>query len=257
MLAGEREQLILNYLMEHEVATSGFLSELTGASIATVRRDLNSMNKRGLIVKTHGGAQKLKKDSLAERINDTLNPDANLGKKESLAKIAAGIVETGDIIFVGAGMTCNLLARYIKDKKNITLVTTNLTAVLELIKSPNISLILLGGDIHIGSNHIETLDEYTVDALNKLYFGKVFFTVDGIDLENGCSIINRAQLPLYNHLLNNSEKLYLLADSSKFNKRTFTKLCDIDIFKNIITNSDTDPKYFEYFKQNGINCYTD
>ena len=59
MLASEREKIILEYLTSHEIATTKFLCELTGASIATIRRDLNFMEKQGLLKKTHGGAQSI------------------------------------------------------------------------------------------------------------------------------------------------------------------------------------------------------
>lgn len=257
MLATEREQIILNYLSSNQLATTGFLSELTGASIATVRRDLNSMSKKGLIAKTHGGAKRIEKETLAERLKNFMEYDPYINEKEQIAHIASDFVLPGDIIFIGAGTTCNLLTRYLKTKENITIVTTNLTAVIELINAPNISIIVLGGNVHIGTNHIETLDEDTVNALNKLYFDKVFFTVDGVDMTSGYSIINKSQLPLYNHLINNSKTLYLLADKSKFDKRTFTHLCGIDEFKNIITNPSTEPRYLEYYSSKGINCFTE
>lgn len=257
MLAQEREQIILDYLNSTKLASTSFLCELTGASIATVRRDLNSMNKRGLLIKTHGGAKRIEKETLAQRLDNFMEYDPYIKEKEQIAHIASDFVLPGDIIFIGAGTTCNLLTRYLKEKENVTIVTTNLTAVIELINAPNISIIVLGGNVHIGSNHIETLDEDTVTALNKLYFDKVFFTVDGVDMANGYSIINKSQLPLYNHLIYNSETLYLLADKNKFNKRTFTRLCGIDEFKNIITNPSADPLYLEYYKSRGINCFTE
>lgn len=255
MLSTEREQIILDYLKKNELATTGFLSELTGASIATIRRDLNSMNNRGLIIKTHGGARRIESETLADRLKTFIGHDPYLAEKEQIAHIASDFVFPGDIIFIGAGTTCNLLTRYLKNKENITIVTTNLTAILELIDSPNLSIIILGGNVHFGSNHIETLDEDTVNALNKLYFDKVFFTVDGIDMEGGYSIINKSQLPLYNHLIANSKTLYLLADKHKFDKRTFTYLRSIDDFENIITNPSTDSKYLDYYRSKGINYY--
>lgn len=256
MLASEREKIILEYLNEKEMATTKFLCELTGASIATIRRDLNNMAKQGMLKKSHGGAQRISPIGHHGFIPPTLDFDPFLKSKEQISKKASEFISSGDIIFIGAGMTCNLLSKYISNKDNITVVTTNLTAVMELASSPNISILLLGGNVHIGTNHIETLDEYTVQALDKLYFDKVFFTVDGIDLHNGYSIISRAQLPLYNHLISNSKLIYLLADEGKFDKRTFTHLCPLNKIPNIITNSLPDQKYFDFFKENGIGVFT-
>ena len=100
------------------------------------------------------------------------------------------------------------------------------------------------------------MDEYTVQTLEKLYFDKAFFTVDGIDLNYGYSIINRAQLPLYNYLIENSNQIYLLANDGKFNKRTFTYLCDMETIPNVITNSSVEQSYLTYYQEHDINIFT-
>lgn len=256
MLATEREKIILDYLSTNDIATTKYLCDLTGASIATIRRDLNHMEQNGLLKKTHGGAQNISTRAYSGCLNPSPELDPFFKAKQEIAIKASEFISSGDIIFVGAGMTCNLLSKYISEKENITIVTTNLTAVIELVSNPNISVLLLGGNVHIGTNHIETLDEYTVQALDKLYFDKVFFTVDGIDLNAGYSIISRAQLPLYNHLILNSKLIYLLADEGKFDKRTFTHLCKLDEIPNIITNSSTNPTYISFYKEHEIGVFT-
>ena len=255
MLAIKRHQMILEYLDIHKTATTKQLGELTNASLATLRRDLNHLAQQGLLKKTHGGAQACPEESVPEISSvSSLQYDPDLSNKDAIAKKAAELVHSGDIIFIGAGMTCNLLCRYINENnpEKLTVVTTNVTAVTELARNPNISTLLLGGNIHTGTNHIETLDEYTVQSLEQLYLDKVFITVDGIDLTYGYSIINRAQLPLYNHLLRNSKELYLLANEGKFDKRTFTHFCDLKDIRNVITNPSIQPNYLDYYREQGI-----
>lgn len=259
MLAVERQKIILEYLKEHNIATTKELSILTGASLATLRRDLNSMDQEGLLIKTHGGAQKIQEKISNPNYSPAhLESDSFLELKNAIAKKAAKLIQSNDIVFIGAGMTCNLLCHYLNnsDKEGITVVTTNVTAVMALASNPRISILLLGGNIHVGTNHVETLDEYTVQSLEKLYFDKAFFTVDGIDLNYGYSIINRAQLPLYNHLIENSSQIYLLANNGKFNLRTFTYLCDMDSIPNIITNNTVEKSYLTYYKEHGIHVFT-
>lgn len=255
MLAIKRQQIILEYLDTHKAATTKHLSELTGASLATLRRDLNHMAQQGLLKKTHGGAQAVPIETDPPKSDcPSLDYDPYLSFKNAIAKKAADLIASGDIIFIGAGMTCNLLCRYINENhpEKLTVVTTNVTAVTELARNPNISTLLLGGNIHTGTNHIETLDEYTVQSLEQLYLDKVFITVDGIDLTYGYSIINRAQLPLYNHLLRNSKELYLLANKGKFDKRTFTHFCNLKDVRNVITNPSIQQNYLEYYREQGI-----
>ena len=255
MLALKRHQMILEYLNLHKAATTKQLSELTNASLATLRRDLNYLAQQGLLKKTHGGAQACPEESVPEISSvSSLQYDPDLSNKDAIAKKAAELVHSGDIIFIGAGMTCNLLCRYINDysPERLTVVTTNVTAVMELAQNPNISTLLLGGNIHTGTNHIETLDEYTIQSLEQLYFHKAFITVDGIDLTCGYSIINRAQLPLYHHLLQNSRELYLLANNGKFGRRTFTHFCDLSDISRVITNPSVPGNYLEYYREHGV-----
>lgn len=262
MLALERQKIILDYLASNEIATTKCLSELTHASLATLRRDLNTLNRQGLLKKTHGGAQYLPLDSVQRppdsHTQQVLDFDPFLAYKDAIAQKAIEFIHPNDTVFIGAGMTCNLLCRYLKqsDIENITVVTTNITASMELVSNPKIATLLLGGTVHRGTNHVETLDEYTLQSLKALYFDNAFFTVDGVDLNYGYSIANRAQIPLYHYLIQNSGTVYLLANDGKFNKRAFSYLCDLNKVSNVITNASVSQSYLAYYRANSIKVYT-
>ena len=258
MLAPERQKIILKHLASSGIITTKQLSQLTGASLATLRRDLNLMDSQGLLKKTHGGAQSLQAQPARPGVSPGLEYDPFLEYKDAIAQKALEFIDSNDIIFIGAGMTCNLLCRYLNESglENLTIVTTNITGIIEVAQNPGISTLLLGGSVHAGVNHLETLDEYTIQTLEKLYFNKVFITVDGIDLNYGYSIINRAQLPLYNYLIQNSLQVYLLANEGKFNKRTFTRFSSLHEIPNIITNSCIDPRYLHYYQDHKIPVFT-
>lgn len=254
MISSEREQIILDYLEKHQIVSTIDLCEPTGASIATVRRDLNSLHKRGLLIKTHGGAKKLPESIATAFLPNAGQEDPYLEDKDAIAKAAAALIHPGDIIFLGAGKTCTLIAHYIREKENITIVTTNLNVVFELSSSNN-SMLLLGGDIHVGSNYIETLGDYTLEKMKGLYLDKVFFTVNGADIENGYSIVSRSQLPLYHYLMENCKASYLLINSAKFNHRAFTHLCQLNEIPNIIANPDIPLPYQQYYMNHKINIF--
>ena len=264
MLAPVRHQQILEYLEKNQVATTTRLGELTGASPATIRRDLHALAGRGLIRKTHGGAQALTSPAEAAALKSSvLAPavpepeyDASIEDKNAIAQRASELVASDDIIFVGAGMTCNLLCRHLRESasRNITVVTSNVTAVMELSGCHHVHLFLLGGDIHFGKNHVETLEDYSVSTLKRLYFNKAFITVDGVDLQNGYSILNREQLSLYNYLMLNSNSLYVLLNREKYDRRTFVHLCGMQQIRHVITNKETGDKYRRFFLENGVDA---
>ena len=253
MLFEEREQIILNFLKTNKICTTPDLAELTGTSNSTIRRDLKKLKKKGLITKIHGGAKYF--DTTNSFINNRVE-HPSYSEKNDVALIAQNFIKSGDTIFLGAGVTNILLSRYIKDRTDLLVVTTNINVVLELSSSKKITVLLLGGEINNCETHIETLSEYTLESIGNYFFDKVFITVDGIDLENGYSINSRLQIPLYNYLLKNCEQFYLIADRSKFDKRAFIHLCNMNEIPNVITNFNTKKKYLDFYKSNNIKVTT-
>ncbi len=243
----EREQLILDFLNKKGLISTQDLCDLVGVSISTIRRDLNSMHDKGLLIKTHGGA---KLNPISN--NSPVISDPYLTEKTAIAKAAASMIYPDEIIFLGSGVTCNILASKIKHINNLTVVTTSVDVINILAHSP-VSLILLGGDIHVGKNHVETLGEYTLDILNNMFFDKAFFTVNGIDQEFGYSILNRKQIPLYQHLLTHSSNCYLIIDYSKFDHLAFSKLFNLDEVHSVITDNKIPQKYLDIYKEINTN----
>lgn len=253
----EREAAILAYLTEQSIATTTEICELLAASPATIRRDFKIMSQNGLIIRSRGCvqlAEKTGQSPIEQRlsINNAMDEE-----KARIAKYAASFVKEGDCIFIGAGKTCNLFSNYIKDIGHITVVTTNITVVLELVLCPNISLVLLGGDVRVGTNFIETisLDSEIEKDLGSLYFDKAFITVDGIELDSGYTIKNRMQIPLYSRLINASKDFFVFADSYKFNKHAFVPVFEINQIDNIITTAKAPSLYLDYYQTHGKNLY--
>ena len=247
----EREKIILDRLKEG-VAKPSELAALTGASDVTIRRDLILMEQRKLIRRAHGCAQLYDSASPADQ-----GAARAYGEKERVARIAAEHVRDGDNIFLGAGTTCTLLAKYLKEKKNLTVMTPNLDAVSELSRTKSIRVSILGGEVQVETNYVETLDEYILAILHRLYFDKVFITVNGIDFSYGCSILKQKQLPLYHHLLKNAAEFYVIADSTKFDRRAFVRMCEMDAIHKIVTTRAVRERYTEEFERLGIEVFTD
>lgn len=254
MIASERERLILEHLRQHKVITTETIAQLTGASLSTARRDLKTLGVKGLLEKKHGGAKAIQ-DASRGTGHQSAEDDPHLAEKDRIAAVAAGLVREGDTVFLGAGKTCTLLARFIRDIDNLKVVTTNINSIIELAASDKVSMLLLGGDIHVGRNYIETLDEYTLRSLEKYYFDKVFITVDGVDLEYGYSINFRLQVMLYEYLLDHSKEFYMMVGNHKLDKRAFIRFCGMDRPRRVITTPDLNPKYMAYFRENGIAVY--
>lgn len=245
MYQAERETRIMEYLSRVQIASPAQLQEVTGASIATVRRDLNDLENQGRVRRSHGYAQICAADPLP-------SIPAHMEDKERIAATAAAQIQDGDILFLGSGTTCTCLARHLRGKKNLTIMTINLDVVQELTQLEGVKLSLLGGEVRVEDGYLETLDEYTMQLLKRLYFDKVFVTVNGVDLEFGYSIRMQLQLSLFQHLLRNSKAFYCLADASKFGKRAYVQFCPIDAIPRLVTTRDIPAAYAERYVQSGV-----
>ncbi len=254
----EREKVILDYINTHSFASTEVICALTGVSLVTTRRDFSIMSNKGLIARSHGGIQALVPAQLT-----AMPPHASSNfvssideEKAQIARHAASLVLENDCIFIGAGKTCNLLADYLsKSVEYLTVVTTSLNAVLKLIECPNISVHLLGGDIHSGTNFIETVttDNHIECNIGSMFFDKVFITVDGIDLDRGYTIRYPHQIPLYTRLLAASREFWVLVNSSKFDLRSFVPVYGMNQIKNIVTTKKIPKAYLNFYHQNGTN----
>lgn len=253
----ERRNLILRHLEKHSFATTETISEAVGSSPSTVRRDFSELADEGLVTRVHGGVQLVPQAPVpAASQSLSIHCETDL-EKAKVAKKAATFVHENDCIFIGAGKTCNLFAHYIKDISYLTVVTTNLTSVMELTRSPNISIVQLGGEIHVGSDFVETLgSESEIDRIiGDFYFDKVFITVDGIDLTHGYTIKYRRQIPMYTRLLQASKDFFVFADSQKFDRRAFVPLFGMNQITNIIATSGIPTAYRQYYTESRKNLY--
>ncbi len=253
----EREMIILDYLGKHDIASIDEICKLLSASPATVRRDFTAMSNNGLIIRSRGYVKLANKSPLTPVAQSTIIDNKIDEEKSIIAKYAASFVNAGDYVFIGAGKTCNFFAKYIKDVEKLTVITTNITVVLELISCPNISLILLGGEVHAGTNFIETtsLSFELEKEFESLYFDKVFITVDGIEFNSGYTIRNHMLLPLYSKLINTSREFFLFADSYKFGNRAFVPVYGMDQINNIITTDKIPKAYLDYYRSHNKTLY--
>lgn len=257
MIPFNRRQKIIDYVNKKNTALTSELCNLTGASIATIRRDINQLVSEKKLKKTHGGVQKSNQENVSRFFDyvQIQQEDPYFKTKDSNARIAASMVEPGDVLFLGAGLTCTLMSRYIKDIENLTVATTNVNAVVELADAAATTVMLIGGDVFVGQTHMETLSESSTGLLPKLYFNKAFFTVDGVDLDYGYSIIKRFQLPLYTYLIENSDRSFVFLDGGKIDKRTFLCVCPMNDINNIICAERLPEKYIYFYTSENINLY--
>jgi len=145
MFADARVEKIKEILLEYKHVDMSTLCSLLSVSMATIRRDLDKLEQEGFLTKAHGGA--ILKDLTDAEVLLTNVEDPFIGEKKQIGIIAAALVEDNDIIFLGGGNTILQIAKNLRDKTNINLITNNINVVFELANCKNINLKLVGGDL--------------------------------------------------------------------------------------------------------------
>lgn len=254
MFAAERIKKIKSILLEYKHIDVNTLCTLLSCSIATVRRDLDKLEQEGFLIKAYGGA--ILNESNAQQIVLSEEEDPFLKDKQQAAEIAATLINDNEIIFLGAGSTCLEIARRIKSKNNLTVVTPSLDAAYELSGARQLHVIVVGGDLEASGGSVYTLGMQAINTISSIFIEKSFFTVQGISKEFGYTVNSYDTMNLLQAVMRQCNETYVVADASKFNRRSLVQLADICAIKNIITNLEIDSEYKDFLFRNKIKLYT-
>lgn len=224
MLNKEREQEILNILkMTNGYVTVKSLCDTLYSSESSIRRDLTSLEKRGLVKRSYGGATLETSHSNIVTFNH--RTQQNVHAKKLIAKKAASYIEDGNIIFLDQSSTCFYLANELVNRKSLTVVTNN-TEILILLANSKINVISSGGYLSsenrnclIGGDAVRTFENMYADIA---FFSTKSVTDDGIITD--CS---REEIIVRDAMLRNADKKIFLCDSTKFGTRSAYKQCEL------------------------------
>jgi DeoR/GlpR family transcriptional regulator of sugar metabolism len=226
LLTPEREQMILQLLGDKGM-TIVELSQGIGVSEATVRRDLDSLDAQGKVVRVHGGAMR----AAFPRIEPGFSQKASLhaAEKAAIAARAAMLINDGETIYLDGGSTVLGLVRHLAGKKGLTIVTNSLTAAFELMDSPH-RLIMVGGECRPISRAL--VGPLTAPVIGMLHIDKAFMGTIGLTIEEGSSTTDPNEAFTKEQAMKRAKKVIVLADSSKIGVPAFARngsIADIDI----------------------------
>jgi DeoR/GlpR family transcriptional regulator of sugar metabolism len=214
MLAAQRQHLILKELGRLNAVRVSELTELLHVSDMTVRRDLVILERRGLLERVHGGAS----EPVSGRVEEPSFEDKGrlqLTEKESIAKLAAGLVHTGQAIGISAGTTSRALARALCDVPGITVVTNSppVAQVFWRDGQPDQTIVLTGG-VKTPSNAL--VGPVAMASLRALNLDLVFMGVHGMDSRNGFTTPNLLEAETNRALVAAGQRLVVIADHTKW-----------------------------------------
>lgn len=231
MIKKERQDNIIEIIKARKYCTVNYLSKKLYVAPITIRRDLIEMEAAGLIMRCYGGATVPEHEN--REIPFEVRNKNNFSIKENLAKRAAKLIKTGDIVFLDASSTVSHVVEHLSSEQKLTVIT-NSTLVTEKLKEKHIHCYLTGG-IPVENSHalVGSIAEQT---LSNLYANVCFFSAQGIDENGTISDQSEAESVLRRLMIKNSEKQYFIFDSSKYKKRFAFKISSTQDITGIITN---------------------
>ncbi len=242
ILPFERKERIIELAKSGTIYISQ-LAEKLGVSEITIRRDLKILEKDNLIELHHGGA--VQYINTAHETGMEIREQIFSTEKEQIGRHAASLVKDGELIFIDSGTTTKAMIPYLKDKKEIVLVTNGFKNMEVAIKNNISNLIMLGGEFR--SETYSFLGSMTLDEMRTFHFDKSFIGVNGVDLKIGLTNANINESALKRRAIEQSDQTYTLVDHSKFDKKS--KYYFADFSKTIII---TDSVGNDYKNQKNI-----
>jgi DeoR family fructose operon transcriptional repressor len=232
LIPAQRRERIQEYLTLHKIAPSSELSSLLSVSEATVRRDLEWMENEGILFRTHGGA--ILSQHLQLEPEYTQRAKRQVEEKRAIGLLAASLIEDGDIVFVNSGTTTTQLIRQIRINANITVVTNNLTAALEIGES-NLELILVGGVFQPKSNSVA--GRFAYENLSQIYADKAFIGIDGITVKHGYTVPSNSEAEVIRLMIERTkEPITVVADHTKWGTVSNFEVAQINEVSLLITD---------------------
>ena len=248
MLAIERRNAILTKLtMEGKVIVAD-LSQEFGVTEETIRRDLEKLDKEGLAKKTYGGA--VANQNLNIDLPYSVRKRSNVEKKQYIAEKIGDMIHDGDYIMLDASSTAIYVTKYIKSRKNITLITNSVEILLELADKDDWNVLSTGGSLKKGS--LSLVGASAEKMINGFHVDLAVCSSKGIDIQNGITDSNERDSQIKQAIFAAADKKILAVDSTKFNKISFVKVCDLDMVDVVVTDEKPNALWVEYFDEKDV-----
>jgi len=248
MLAEERRNEILAAIQRDGRALVTELSHTFGTSSLTIRKDLDLLERRGLVQRTHGGALPVNSNAMA---------DPALGEKEKqhhkeklrIAAAAAGMVKKGQCIILDSGSTTTAIARALRGFDGLTVVTNAVNIAAELAGS-KVEVLLTGGTLR--KNSFSLVGPHTEEFLRGIYADTLFLGVDGFDTAAGLSTPNVLEATVNRAMLKSAHRVVAVCDSSKFGRRSLALIAPVSSINCVITDKALNTSTVEALRSSGV-----
>jgi DeoR family transcriptional regulator of aga operon len=248
MLIEERRQYILSLIQKHGRVLVDELSNSLNLSKITIRKDLDYLESKDLLLRTHGGALPANAGALSDppiREKEDIHRD----EKIRIAHAAAAMVSEGQCIILDSGTTTIAIARALSSFQHLTVITNALNIAAELSQS-NFEIIMIGGTLR--KNSLSVVGPFAEDVLKEIHADIAFLGVDGFDVGIGLTTPNVLEARVNRAMVKASSKVVAVCDSSKFNRKSLSLIVPASAIDHVITDSGLAPEEVQAIRDVGI-----
>jgi len=243
----ERHQRIQELLRERGVVRVSTLSDLLGVSEVTIRRDLEALERRGLLERTHGGAVLSRRMAAEPAYLEAITVHA--AEKRLIGATAARLVERGDTIFLNGGTTTLEVFRHLSAPE-LKVVTNHVGMAVEAVDR-DVELVLVGGHYRAPSNSV--VGPFATEALRRVYANKAFLGVEGISLRSGLTTPSAAEAEIARLMIEQTRgEVSVVADASKVGTVADFAIAPLDRVDRLIVDPGIGDEYREGLAEQGV-----
>jgi DeoR family transcriptional regulator of aga operon len=247
-----RREKVLNFLKTHGRITLQEMIDGFDCSEATARRDLDLMEKSGVIIRTLGGA--LYEGGTYSREVPFHEKKQHLWlEKEAIAAKAASLVNVGDIVGLTGGTTTFLIAKALKDKPGITVVTNAVNIAVELAEAEGIQVVVTGGVMR--NKSFELCGPLAEKMLEEINITKMFIGIDGIKAEQGLTTYSELEAQIAKLLIKCSSQSIAVFDHTKADRASLFHIAPLTSIHACVTDADLDDNLMKEIKNSKVTLY--
>lgn len=250
MLAIERKNEILAKLRIEQRVLVSELSAHYGVTEETIRRDLEKLEREGYATKTYGGA--IWGDSTKSDLSYTIRNKTNVEAKRHIAELVARLIVDGDHIMLDDSSTSLYIAKQLKDKKHLTVITNSIEIIMELADVKGWNIMSTGGTLK--NDSLALVGHQAEQMISNFHVDKAIISCKGVDVTNGVTDSSEFHSLTKKAMMASAREKILAVDSSKFNKTSFVQIADFKDLDAIVTDSSPDTDWQEFFSSIQLDC---
>ncbi len=252
MNAIKRKKQIMEMLMQRSSVDVVSLSQDLGTSKVTIRNDLDNLEKKGLLVRTRGGAILAESQDLVRLITNTLHECET--EKRAIAKLAAKMIQPNMNIIIDSGSTTIHLAKEIVSIP-LTVATNSMLVVQGLVGHDNLELLVAGGVVRQQS--MATMGNDAKHCFEQIHADILFLGASGFSLTQGITCSNLIEADTKKSMIRSSAKVVLMVDSTKANISSLARICGWDSIDVMVTDNRLAPELRAAIEAKGVEVITD